>query len=71
MDPLGWWELAVGILGEEVIFALNNDIRQHCPAIYTYTLDYRNPFLITRLLCTRSAPSIRGCYNLSLQEHSH
>ncbi|KZL84314.1 hypothetical protein CI238_13469, partial [Colletotrichum incanum] len=63
--------LAICIPGEEVIFALHDDIRRQCPAIRTYTLNDRNPFAITRLFRTRPSTAVRGCNNLCVRQHSH
>ncbi|OHW95811.1 hypothetical protein CSPAE12_05579 [Colletotrichum incanum] len=71
MDAPCGWELAVGVLGEEVIFALYDDVRRHRPAICTHTLNDRNLFPIARLLCTRPFLTVRRCNNLCVRQHSH
>ncbi|KZL63505.1 hypothetical protein CI238_12807, partial [Colletotrichum incanum] len=59
-------KLAIYVLGEEVIFALHDNVRRQCPAIRTYTLNNRNPFSITRLLRTRPSLTVRGRNDLCL-----
>ncbi|CCF36518.1 hypothetical protein CH063_08068 [Colletotrichum higginsianum] len=71
MDAPCGWELAVGVPGEEVIFALYDNVRRHRPAICTHTLNDRNPFPIARLLRTRPSLTVRRCNNLCMQQHSH
>ncbi|CCF46338.1 hypothetical protein CH063_15120 [Colletotrichum higginsianum] len=71
MDAPCGWELAVGVPGEEVIFALHDNVRRHRPAICTHTLNDRNPFPIARLLRTRPSLTVRRCNNLCMRQHSH
>jgi hypothetical protein len=71
MDSPFGLESAVLVLGEEVIFSLNDKVWRRNPAIRTHNLDHRNPFPIARLLRTRPAMAFGACHDLYARKYAH
>ncbi|KAL2020149.1 hypothetical protein VTK56DRAFT_8673 [Thermocarpiscus australiensis] len=69
-SPFGL-EPAVLVLGEEVVFSLDDKVQRHDPTICVYSLDHCNLLPIARLLYTRPATALETCYNLCTQKYTY
>jgi hypothetical protein len=59
------------VLGEEVVFPLDDEVRRYHPAIRIYSLDHRNPLPIARLLRTKPTAAFPTCYDLYTRKYAH